>query len=203
LDQLFNAFHESCIRRRIKRAEREGLRYDDGASEELLRDFYQLLLQTRRRQGIPPQPLSWFRNLIACNGARLKIRLVSHNGQPVASILTIRYKSTMTYKYGCSEPEFHKLGPMQLLMWRAIKEAKEDGLLEFDMGRTDLTNEGLLTFKDRWGGTRFTLLYLRNAGVAPRRHTEQVAMRISRLVVASAPDRVLTAAGNILYSHFA
>ena len=203
LNELFSAFHGNCIRRKIKRAEREGVSYEDGTSEELLHKFYQLVVRTRRRQQIPPQPLSWFRNLIACIGERVKIRLASYRGQAVAGILTIRYKSTMTYKYGCSEPEFHKLGSMQLLMWRAIQEAKQNGLLEFDMGRTDWSNEGLLTFKDRWGGKRSALAYLRYPALSsPSRHG-YLAERIAKQVLTLVPDRALVAAGSMLYRHFA
>jgi hypothetical protein len=203
LDELFCALHGSCIRRKIHRSKREGLTYDDGTSEELLHKFYQLLVRARKRQGIPPQPLSWFRNLIGCMGERIRIRLASHMGQPTAGIFTIRHKCTLTYKYGCSEPRFNNMGSMQLLMWRAIQEAKLDGLLEFDMGRTDWSNEGLLGFKDRWGAERSTLLYLRYPAVTPLRPAQEAAMRISRRVLASMPGCVATAAGNLLYSHFA
>ena len=95
LSDLFHGFHASCIRRKIARAQREGVTYEEGTSEEFLQRFYQLAVLTRRRQQIPPQPLAWFRNLIACMGDRLKIRLASHGGRPVAGILTIRYKNTM------------------------------------------------------------------------------------------------------------
>ncbi len=203
MDELFRTFHSSCTSRKIKRALREHLTYEEGTSEELLQKFYVLVVQTRRRQGIPPQPISWFRNLIALSRERLKLRLVSHEGQPAAGILTIRYKSIMTYKYGCSDPRFHRFGSMQLLMWRAIQEAKEGGLLEFDMGRTDWSNEGLLAFKDRWGTERSTLLYLRYPAVTPPRRAQEAALSISRRVLASAPGCVATAAGNLLYSHFA
>jgi hypothetical protein len=201
LNELFRAFHESCIRRKIARAPREGVTYEDGTSEELLYKFYQLAILTRRRQEIPPQPLSWFRNLIACLGDGVKIRLASHEGQPAAGILTIRYKGSMTYKYGCSDLRFHRLGSMQLLMWKAIQEAKENGLLEFDMGRTDWSNEGLLTFKDRWGAARSTLLYLRQPAPKPHRRIEDVSMRIAKRIIAWAPDSFLSSAGNILYRH--
>jgi hypothetical protein len=201
LNELFHAFHDSCIRRKIARAQRQGVTYQDGISEELLHQFYQLAILTRRRQMIPPQPLSWFRNLIACLGERVRIRLASHEGQPAAGILTIQYKSSMTYKYGCSDLRFHRLGPMQLLMWKAIEEAKENGLLEFDMGRTDWSNEGLLTYKDRWGGARSTLLYLRHPAPKPHRRIEDVPMRIAKRIFAWAPDSLLSSAGNILYRH--
>src|SRR5580700_5088028 len=40
--ELFHGLHESCIRRKIARAQREGVTYEDGRSEELLQKFYQL-----------------------------------------------------------------------------------------------------------------------------------------------------------------
>jgi len=203
LDELFHALHGDCIRRKIVRAQREGVSYEVGTSEELLQKFYKLVVLTRRRQKIPPQPLSWFRNLIACLGDRMKIRLASQEGQLAAGILTVRYKSSMTYKYGCSDPRFHRVGSMQLLMWKAIQEAKENGLLEFDMGRTDWSNEGLLTFKDRWGGERSTLLYLRHPAPKPHHSVESIPMRIAKRVCAWAPDSFLSTAGTILYRHIA
>lgn len=203
LSDLFHAFHASCIRRKIARAEREGVTYEEGTSEELLRRFYQLAVLTRRRQQIPPQPLPWFRNLIAGMGERVKIRVACHGGQPAAGILTIRYKSTMTYKYGCSDPQFHKVGSMQLLMWKAIQDAKNSGLLELDMGRTDWNNKGLLTYKDRWGGARSTLMYFRHPASKVQDRNENLSMRIAKRIVTLAPDSLLTTAGRILYRHIA
>ena len=130
-DELFHAFHESCIRRKIARSGRAGVTYEEGTSEDLLNEFYRLTVLTRQRHQIPPQPLSWFRNLIASTGKDLKIRLATYQGKPAAAILTIRYGSAMTYKYGCSDPQFHRLGPMQMLIWRAIQEAKGRGV-KFD-----------------------------------------------------------------------
>ncbi|HTX37538.1 MAG TPA: GNAT family N-acetyltransferase [Bryobacteraceae bacterium] len=200
LGELFRAFHESCIRRKIARAQREHISYEEGVSQELLHKFYQLTVLTRRRHQVPPQPLSWFRNLLACMGDKVKIRLASYEGEAVAAILTLRYKSTMTYKYGCSDSRFHRLGPMQLLMWKAIQEAKDGGLLGFDMGRTDWNNHGLMAFKDRWGGTRSTLTYLRYPAASVRR-PEHLPVRLANLLFTWSPNRLLTAAGNILYRH--
>jgi hypothetical protein len=201
VSQLFHALHGNCIRRKIARAQREGIRYEEGTSEDILSKFYQLVVMTRCRHKLPPQPISWFRNLAASMGDNLKIRLASSpQGQPAAGILTLRFKATMTYKYGCSDARFHKLGSMQLLMWNAIREAKEAGLTEFDMGRTDLTNAGLLTFKDRWGATRSTLTYRRYPVPALSR-SENVSMGIAKSVFGFAPGTILRTAGNFLYRH--
>lgn len=200
LGELFHAFHESCIRRKIRRAQRAGLTYEEGVSEELLEKFYQLTVLARRRHQVPPQPFFWFQNLIACLGSKAKIRLASCQGQPAAGIFTICYKTTMTYKYGGSDARFHHDGPVQLLLWKAIQEAKEDGILWFDMGRTDWDNPGLLTFKDHWGGTRSTLTYLRYPRCAAP-SLSHVPTRMAKVFFDSAPTKLLTAAGNLLYRH--
>ena len=201
LDELYRGFHEDSVRRKIRRAEREGLAYEEGRSEALLGKFYRLLLLTRRRHHLPPQPLTWFRNLLICLGGRLKIRVALKDGQPIASILTLRYKHTLVYKYGCSDARFHNLGGMALLFWKAIQEAKQAGLAEFDFGRSDVDQPGLIIFKDRWGTARSTLTYLRHPARDPHSAGARRRMRLAGRVIAHAPDGVLAMAGKLLYRH--
>src|SRR5262249_25321288 len=146
--------HKDSTQRKIRRAEREGLTYEDGRSAPLLNAFFGLLLVTRRRHQLPPQPKQWFQNLIDCFGESLKIRVASKDGRPIAAILTLRHKNTLLYKYGGSCVECNNMGGMHLLLWKSIQEAKQYGLRKFDLGRSDYENTGLITFKDRWGGTR-------------------------------------------------
>ena len=201
LADLFQSFHKDCVQRKIKRAAREGLTYEEGQSDSLLAKFYQLLLFTRRRHGLPPQPVAWFRNLIACLGDKVKIRVASKDGCPVASILTLRHKQFLVYKYGCSDHRFNHLGGTQLLFWKAIQGAKDDQLFEFDLGRSDCGNPGLIAFKDRWGATRSTLTYLR----FPLRRSQIVSTAtqapIVKYLFAFVPDSLLAAAGRVLYKH--
>jgi Acetyltransferase (GNAT) domain len=136
LDALFKACHKNSTQRKIRRAEREGLIYEEGRSPFLLDVFFDLLLLTRRRHMLPPQPKRWFQNLIQCFGETLKIRVAFKEKRPVAAILTLRFKDILVYKFGCSNSRFHNLGGMHFLLWRAICEAKEDGLRTFDLGRS-------------------------------------------------------------------
>src|SRR5215472_12209344 len=46
LSDIYRAFHESCVRRKIKRGEREGLTYESGRSVSLLNKFHDLLVLT-------------------------------------------------------------------------------------------------------------------------------------------------------------
>lgn len=206
LATLFRNCHKSSTQRKIRRAQREGLRYEEGRSETLLNTFYDLLLLTRRRQFSLPQPKRWFRNLIDCFGEALKLRVAFKDDKPIASILTLRYKDTLVYKYGCSDAQWHRLGGVQLLFWRSIQEAKHDGLRVFDLGRSECENTGLITFKDRWGAARSALTYVRfldsahSKGAFPSAGTD-IKKRMARMLLPRLPDFVGRAAGELLSKH--
>lgn len=199
LDDILRKFHHS-VQRNIRRAEREKLTYQEGNSEQLLSQFYKLVVETRRRQHLPPQPMRWFRSLIANLGAKLKIRLAFKDGAPIAGILTLVHKRTVTYKYGASDAKMHRLGGMTLLFWNTIQQAKAAGYETMDLGRTDTSNEGLATFKEHWGGVRSSLSYWRCPSRPPVPESALHSGFVQRIVEA-APDRALIAAGNLLYRH--
>jgi GNAT acetyltransferase-like protein len=201
LDVLFQGFHKDSTQRAIRRGERQELAYEEGRSEAILRDFYYLMLKTRRRHKLPPQPIEWFRNLIACLGDRLKIRLASKNGIPVASVLTLNHRDAVVYKYGCSDRNFHNLGGVPFLFWKTIQEAKTLGLREYDLGRSEVENTGLITFKDRLGARRSTLTYLRFSTRHSRPTTEGYQMQLAKRLFACMPDGLLVTAGRLLYRH--
>src|SRR6266849_6757442 len=61
-EALFKAFHKNHVQRKIARAKKEELKIETGRSDKLLADFFRLMMITRRRHGLPPQPIAWFRN---------------------------------------------------------------------------------------------------------------------------------------------
>ena len=198
--ELFHNFHKNCVQRTIRRAEREELKYEEGNSEALLQKFYKLLVITRRRQYLPPQPLAWFRALVAAFGDSLKIRVASKGDLPLASILTLSHKRSMMYKYGCSDASFNKFGGTALLLWKTIQEAKDKGFEELDMGRSATDNLGLISFKGRWGAAGTLLSYWRyphQPSVRPSAWQRSLARR----AVLATPDLVLKGVGTVLYRH--
>jgi Acetyltransferase (GNAT) domain len=198
---LFNAFHKDCVQRKIQRAQREGLVYEEGRSPDLLRMFYHLQILTRRRQQLPPQPFEWFRNLAACMGDKLRIRVVSKDGKPLASILTLQDGCTLVYKYGCSDRTFSNLGGTQLLFWRAIQEAKSEGLSEFDLGVSDWENEGLIRFKDRLGAARSAVAYWTYPGSAGVQARSPWKLKAAKRIFSWLPSAWLPTVGKLLYKH--
>lgn len=199
-EHLFRSFHKDCVQRKIRRAEREHLRYEAGISETLLRQFYRMMMMTRRRHRLPPQPLRWFRGLIESFGDGLKIRIAYKNDTPVAAILTVAHKKSVVYKYGCSDAAYNKLGGIAFLFWQTIQEAKAQGLEILELGRSDTGNAGLIAFKERWGASERRISYW----TYPRRYSPEVSgwrFRLAQHLVPVFPDFALELAGRLFYRH--
>jgi lipid II:glycine glycyltransferase (peptidoglycan interpeptide bridge formation enzyme) len=200
-EELYSRLHKAGVQRKIRRAGREGVALEQGRSEAMLQEFYQLLLLTRRRHKIFPQPFAWFRNLIECLGRRLTIHVARVDGRPIGSILTLRHKKTLVYKYGCSDERFHRLGAMPRLFWQAIQEAKSEQLQEFDLGRSEQGNEGLVRFKDHLGATKTTLSYWRSSRKLTTHATALLPPWLVEGFLSRLPDCLFRLAGEVLYRH--
>jgi hypothetical protein len=204
LDAVFGHFHSSSIRGKIRRAERQNFVYESGTSDDLLHRFGSLLMLTRRRQKLPPQPASWFRNLVHSLGPSATIHLVSQSSVPVASILTLTHNKTMVYKYSCSDARFNSLGGVPLLIWKAIQQAVPAGIQTFDLGRSAPEDPGLIAFKERLGASAYSLTYHRSP--APGIASSAVpasSSAFARRAISHLPDPLFAGVGQLLYRHMA
>jgi len=203
LDQMFRRLDKDSVQRRIGRAERAGLEEKCGRSEELLKAFYSLFIATRSRHHLPPTPYTWFQNLIKYLGDALEIRVACKEGTPVSSILTLRFKDTLYYKYGCSDVQFNSLGATPWLLWQAIVAAKSEGATLFDLGRTEEGNSGLLAFKNHWDPQPRQLLYWRYPGTLSPDAPGNWKTLVAKAAFSVMPQGVLKVAGRLLYRHIA
>jgi lipid II:glycine glycyltransferase (peptidoglycan interpeptide bridge formation enzyme) len=204
LKAVYRGFHESCIRRKIKRAEKEELVYESGRSQDLLQKFRKLLFLTRRRHRLPPQPASWFQNIVDCLGETVTIHMASKDSVPVASIVTLLHKKTLVYKYGCSDGQFSNMGGTPFLFWRAIQQAKELGIEKFDLGRSDHDEPGLIAFKEHLGASPSQLTYYRDPGMPIKKESSKSstsASSFAREALIRLPDPLLGGVGELLYRH--
>jgi hypothetical protein len=202
LEQIFQNSHKNCIQRRIRRAEHEQLSYEKGCSEPLLNDFYRLLMMTRRRHRLLPQPRAWFRNLVASTGVSATIRVARKDGRAIAAMLSLHHRNTVVYKYGCSDDKLHHLAGMPFLFWKLIEESKTAGAVEIDFGRSDLDKIGLIQFKDRLGSQRRLITYLRYAEGAAEKDEVVSERHPTRRLFSVMPDAISSMAGQLAYRHF-
>ena len=202
LEPVTARFHKNHVLRKIRRSEREGLRCVEGNDRELLNAFYPLLVRTRRRHGLPPQPLEWFEAIVSGFKRRAAIRVAYRGSMPVAAVLTLTHRGTVTYKYGASDERWHSLGGMQLLLWKTIEDALTSGLTEFDMGRSAMEQTGLVAFKEHWGATRETLTYVTCPEPSPgRERLVRATDAVRAWVLSRAPHSFLVRLGRAFYRH--
>lgn len=201
LETLFNNLHKDSIQRKIRRAQRETLGYVEGRSPEIISQFYALMLRTRRRHQLPPQPKIWFDNLAREIGDSIQFRIATKEGVPVAAIVTLTHPNSVIYKYGCSDERYHSTGSMPFLFWRLIQEAKGQGTDLLDFGRSDLDNPGLIRFKDRWGTRRSDLVYYRFPAPERKGSSTRPGVGAAKAVFARLPDGLLELAGRMIYRH--
>ena len=199
LEKIFRGLDKDSIQRRIQRAEREGLSYEVGRSAGLVEEFYRLLLITRRRHHLLPQPRLWLKNLVECMGANVEVRVARNSNVPIAAMLTLRHRSSVIYKYGCSDDKFHNFGGVPFLFWKLIEESKASGAAKIDFGRSDFDQESLINFKDKFGTSKKLLKYYRY----PKTEGKSAGWdrRGIRHFISVLPDIVSAAAGRILYRH--
>ena len=139
------------FRRNVKRALERNIRIERGSGLSYLRRFYKLQLESRRRQGVPPQPWRFFKLLheIFAPPGNLDVWIALEDEEDVACIVFLIDENLVHYKWGARRAD-RQACANHLLFWTAIEEfARWKGVV--DLGRTDVRNHGLMRFKKELG----------------------------------------------------
>jgi hypothetical protein len=205
IDDLFRSFHPTSIRQRVRRAERTGLAVRMAKTDSDLRQFYEFYALMRRKNGIPPQPYSFFANMrrILASKDLLEIPVIEFQGRVIAAAILLKFNSTWHLEYSNSDPLFLKESPNQLLIWKCIEMAHRAGAKSFDFGRTALSHQSLLEFKDRWQaqrrGIRYHYFPLNTKGNHLNSRSDGFLVRLNKRL----PLALLKWEGRLLYRHMA
>lgn len=194
-------FSKSQVQRNIRRAEREGLTIREGESVgDLKTTYYDLHVETRRRQGLPVQPRRFFDALWSEVFERgLGFLVLAFSGRvAVAGAVFLRWNGTVTYKYGASKPEAWSLRPNHLVFWHAIRWSCENDFHTFDWGRSDSDNHGLRAFKSSWGATEEPLNYS-SLGHAREGRWIGEAQKMAAPIIRRSPSWVCRGMGEAFY----
>src|SRR4029078_4080613 len=82
-------------------------------------DFYQLHVETRRRHGLPPQSVSFFRNIyehIIKPGIGFVV-LAQRGSRTIAAAIFFRFGNNAIDKYGASDKRFQEFRANNLVVW--------------------------------------------------------------------------------------
>lgn len=153
----------SSARRAVRKANKENVQIVDKTTDDNLSAFYNLMLTTRRRQGVPIYPQQFFKKLTNNLGSPKQHQLlIAYLGQTkIAGTLLLHYKNRVIYGYAASVDNRSILRhrPADKLVWESIKYSCTIGATAFDFGRTPATHNSLLRFKEKWGGTSRKIPY--------------------------------------------
>ena len=158
--QLFLNLRDST-KRNIKKAQKEKVSISITTSWQAMKAFCSLNTLTRREHGLPPQPFNFFRNLhdLVIKKDLGFIVTASANNIVIAANVYFTFGNEVTYKYGASDKQFHRLRANNLVMWEAIRWSVNNGFKELSFGRTEPENAGLRQYKRGWGGREYLRRY--------------------------------------------
>ncbi len=200
--QLLRRFRDSN-KRNIKKALRCGVKIRQEYSLESVEEFYRLNCFTRKKHGLPPQPLKFFIKLYDHIVSKKKgfVSLASIEDKVIAAAVFLKFHERMTYKYGASHNGYLKYRANNLLIWDAIKTAIKDGYKQFDFGRTEAANEGLLQFKRGWAAREYKRGYYRYTFENHQFVESSYRLKSSYGVLKKLPIPLLRMIGRLLYRH--
>ena len=147
-DEQWVAFG-SKLRAQIKRPEKAGATTRIGGVE-LVPDFYRVFARNMRDLGTPVYARSLFRRIATALPEQARIAVVYLAGQPVAAGFTLRHGDRMEIPWASSLREFNREGVNMQLYWSVLKDAIEQGVRQFDFGRSSV-DAGTYKFKAQWG----------------------------------------------------
>lgn len=171
-DEILNRMH-SKWRYNIRLSEKKGVqihRYlgNDINLSEKIDKFYELTKETNARDGNSSHAKAYYLDLIKSSADQIEegkdvpvisLYIAEHEGDEIASIMTLFSHDEAIYLYGASSNNKRNLMPNHLLQWTAMKDAKAYGSKVYDMygmppeGKDEHhPMHGLYMFKSNFGG---------------------------------------------------
>ena len=194
----------SPVRRAIRKAEKSGVDVQVAVTQDAILEFYRLHVRTRRRHGVPPQPLSFFLNIyreIIRTGQGFVV-LAKSGPRFVAAAVFLQFGQKAVYKFGASDESLQEFRGNNLVMWEAIRFLVQRGARFLHFGRTDLGNDGLRRFKMGWGGEEEVIEYFKfDAQGESWKYPARNGSAFHHGIFRSLPLALNRFAGSVIYPH--
>ncbi len=112
--------------------------------------FYKIYAKSVRNLGTPVFPKKYLKILIDTFGDAVEITTIRHQGTPLCSVLSFKYKDQIMPYYGggLSAARSHSAYPY--MYWKVMENAVNEGLRVFDFGRS-IKDSGAYAFKKNFG----------------------------------------------------
>lgn len=138
-------------RAEVRRALGFGLDVRVGHDPEDVDAHYRVYAESVRNLGTPVFPRALFREVLAAFGADADILAVSHQGRPLASVLSLYHKGIVYPYWGGGVADARAWRANDMMYYALMLHARrEKGCTLFDFGRSK-AGTGPAAFKKNWG----------------------------------------------------
>ena len=197
----------SKLRTSIRRAAKQGITFRFSSSMEDIRTFHAMHVDLRKsKYRMLAQPISFFESLHDRFGDDMAVVLAEDaDGDPVAGMVYFAHEGIWYYKFGASYERTYR--PNAAMIMEACREGADRGLTMLDMGRSDLSQPGLIDFKRDFATDEelLTTLHWR-----PEEYDDEVGAEVSKTLGAvtallteeSVSNDVTAEGGELLYRFF-
>lgn len=129
-DALFAGFE---MPRAIRTAIRAGIAIRE-ATDEDLPEYHRMRLAWSEAKRLPCEDLEQLRRLFALRGNRLLLLAFHENKMAAGTVLRFLPRGVVEYAANTSWPEYRNMRPNDLLMWKCIEWASQEGFPLYSMG---------------------------------------------------------------------
>lgn len=113
-------------------------------------EFYRVYAESVRNLGTPVLSRNYYMRLQQTFGEDCEITVVTHQGEPVAAVMSLYFRDEVHPYYGGSVARGRHLAANDFMYWSVMQRAVERGARLFDFGRSK-QDTGSYHFKKHWG----------------------------------------------------
>jgi lipid II:glycine glycyltransferase (peptidoglycan interpeptide bridge formation enzyme) len=172
----------------IKKAEKLGIEVEETTDAEKIKPFYDLQLETAKRQGFVPFSYQFLHEQfkIFADAGCAKLYTAMYEGKILAQAFIIFYGHEAAYHYGASTNEGRNFPGAYAIQWKAIQDAKASGLRTYNFwGVAPIENKKhrfypISIFKRGFGGRDVAYLHARDLVIDYPRYLVAFAVEYAR-----------------------
>ena len=154
----------------VRKAERLGVKVKIANTWQEWEEYYHLHVLHSREKQYPTSPYDFFREMFKLRHKNTScLFMASYGKRPIAGSLFLVYRENMIFLQNASQSAFLTYNPNNLIQWRSIEWAKENGVTAYDMNGLPWEKtpylRGVYDYKKRWDGHVHWYYYYLNRGL--------------------------------------
>jgi lipid II:glycine glycyltransferase (peptidoglycan interpeptide bridge formation enzyme) len=150
----------------IRRAQKDGVEILESGSEEFLKNFYDIHMETVARHGFVPFSYEYIKEELEGfkKDDQIRIFIAKYQEKIISSAIIVFYGNEAFYHHGASSSQYAKIPSSYLTLWTAIEFAQKRGIKKFNFygiveNKPKHPWYGLSHFKKGFGGYEANLVH--------------------------------------------